>query len=327
MRDRFSLFSWKAAATPALLALALAACSSKANTGGASTAPSIAQSGVLREPASSVSQAAIAGAVAANNAFAVDLFGRVRATAPAGNLLTSPISASLALTMTYAGAAGATATQMATALHFGAAAGSIFDGQNAISQNVVNIANSLNITNGTDVDLIQSGTTNGLATPGTYVLFQVAGGSIAGGPSGLVVTDPQPLTAYTFTTVSGAAGTDVDLIVANTAPVYSFNYNGLGGSQNTDLTVASWYNLTSGVFDGQLPGAGNVAQFDSVYGSLASSTTFSLSSTQVTSWAGLSVLSPGPAQYADNGNVVPLVMTATLPCNLPMVVTPADLFP
>jgi serpin B len=134
MRDRFSLFSWKAAATPALLALALAACSGKSNTGGASTAPSIAQSGVLRQPASSVSQAAIAGAVAANNAFAVDLFGRVRATAPAGNLLTSPISASLALTMTYAGAAGATATQMATALHFGAAAGSIFDGQNAISQ-------------------------------------------------------------------------------------------------------------------------------------------------------------------------------------------------
>jgi serpin B len=36
--------------------------------------------------------------------------------------------------MTYAGAQGTTATQMATALHYGSAAGSIFDGQNAISQ-------------------------------------------------------------------------------------------------------------------------------------------------------------------------------------------------
>ncbi|MGD0530681.1 MAG: serpin family protein [Polyangiaceae bacterium] len=36
--------------------------------------------------------------------------------------------------MTYAGAQGQTATEMATALHYGAAAGSIFDGQNALSQ-------------------------------------------------------------------------------------------------------------------------------------------------------------------------------------------------
>lgn len=74
--------------------------------------------------------------MAANNAFAVDLYARVRsASAGASNLLTSPLSASLALTMTYAGARGATATQMATALHFAADGGaSIFDGQNALSQ-------------------------------------------------------------------------------------------------------------------------------------------------------------------------------------------------
>ncbi|HEX4474134.1 MAG TPA: serpin family protein, partial [Polyangiaceae bacterium] len=92
-----------------------------------------AESTLGRDPAASIPATSLAGAVAANNAFAVDLFAQVRKTAPAGNLLTSPISASLALTMAYAGAAGETATQMATALHYGAAASSIFDGQNALS--------------------------------------------------------------------------------------------------------------------------------------------------------------------------------------------------
>ena len=137
MRNRFFM------GAPASAILALAACATAAcggSTGGGSgnagvaSAPSVAQSGVLREPATSVSQTAIAAAVAANNAFAVDLFGRLRASAPAGNELTSPITASLALTMTYAGAAGTTATQMASALHFGASAASIIDGQNALSQ-------------------------------------------------------------------------------------------------------------------------------------------------------------------------------------------------
>ncbi|HTB75610.1 MAG TPA: serpin family protein [Polyangiaceae bacterium] len=130
MRDRF----WRTG--PAALTLAFAACggSTSGGTGGGGASPSIAQSAVVREPLASVSQAAIAGAVAANNDFAIDLFTHVRADVPADNLLTSPMSASLALTMTYAGAAGTTATQMATALHFGAAAGSITDGQNALSQ-------------------------------------------------------------------------------------------------------------------------------------------------------------------------------------------------
>jgi serine protease inhibitor len=90
-----------------------------------------------REPAAGVSSGALGAAVAANNAFAVDLYGKVRAEldAGSGNLLTSPVTASLALTMTYAGAMGQTATEMATALHVDADAGvSIFDGQNALSQ-------------------------------------------------------------------------------------------------------------------------------------------------------------------------------------------------
>jgi serpin B len=118
-----------------LLALTLVACSGSSPTPAdqpASTA--IVKAEVQRDPVSSISPDAITGAVVANNAFAVDLFAQARADQPSGNFLTSPISASLALTMTYAGAAGQTATEMATALHFANAGSSIFDGQNALSQ-------------------------------------------------------------------------------------------------------------------------------------------------------------------------------------------------
>ncbi|HEY4012311.1 MAG TPA: serpin family protein [Polyangiaceae bacterium] len=90
---------------------------------------------VQRDPAASIPSSALSLAVTANNAFAVDLYSRVLGSAPDGNLLTSPLSASLALTMAYAGAAGDTATQMATALHVPAGSGAtIFDGQNALDQ-------------------------------------------------------------------------------------------------------------------------------------------------------------------------------------------------
>jgi serpin B len=102
---------------------------------GAAAVPQ-ARSSLPRQPASKVPQAAVAAAVAANNAFAVDLYGHVLAGGSAGasNLITSPLSASLALTMTYAGAKGQTATEMATALHLGAGGETLFDGQNALSQ-------------------------------------------------------------------------------------------------------------------------------------------------------------------------------------------------
>jgi serpin B len=51
-----------------------------------------------------------------NNAFAVDLYGKLRAAD--GNLFFSPESISTALAMTYAGARGPTAEQMAKTLHF-----------------------------------------------------------------------------------------------------------------------------------------------------------------------------------------------------------------
>jgi len=73
-------------------------------------------------------------AVDANNAFAIALYSEVSPAANGGNFLTSPLSATLALTMTYAGARGTTATQMATALHIPSSGPSIFDAQNALSQ-------------------------------------------------------------------------------------------------------------------------------------------------------------------------------------------------
>jgi serpin B len=91
----------------------------------------LAKSDLARDPPSA---AAIPGAVTANNDFAADLLTRVGSASPNANVLTSPLSASLALTMTYAGAKGTTASQMAAALHFGSADASIFDGQNALSQ-------------------------------------------------------------------------------------------------------------------------------------------------------------------------------------------------
>ena len=51
-----------------------------------------------------------------NNAFAVDLYGRL--SSESGNLFFSPASVSSAFAMAYAGARGTTATEMASTLHF-----------------------------------------------------------------------------------------------------------------------------------------------------------------------------------------------------------------
>ncbi len=106
---------------------------SSGNATGDSGLPAIqvAQSAKVQEPAASVPSGSLQAAVQANNAFAVDLYGRLTGS---GNVITSPLSASLALTMTYAGAMGTTASQMATALHIDPTAGSIFEGQDGLTQ-------------------------------------------------------------------------------------------------------------------------------------------------------------------------------------------------
>lgn len=133
-----------------VLAVAACACSGPSPSSAPSTpdaAPytpgpvETAKASLARLPASSVPATAVSAAVAANNAFAVDLYARLRSgAAGADNLLTSPLSASLALTMTYAGAKGSTASGMAAALHLGSGASSIFEGQNALDQDLASRA-------------------------------------------------------------------------------------------------------------------------------------------------------------------------------------------
>jgi len=118
--------------------LALLGCSGSPNKGDDATnteQPTIARSDLAQTPAAAIPPSSLNAAVTANNALAVDLYAHLLAEAPSGNLLMSPISASLALTMAYAGAVGDTATEMANALHFDPSLGqAIFDGQNALSQ-------------------------------------------------------------------------------------------------------------------------------------------------------------------------------------------------
>jgi len=111
-----------------LLLLALAACS---NSGSSSGAPALDKASAPRDEAVAADTST---AVDANNAFAIDLYGQASTAAKGGNFLTSPISANLALTMTYAGAQGDTQSQMAKVLHVPSGSTSIFDAQNALTQ-------------------------------------------------------------------------------------------------------------------------------------------------------------------------------------------------
>lgn len=117
------------AALPAAILLVLAACgpaptpapnTPAANATAAPTAvPAAAQLVRADKPritAPTVAPADLSALTAGNSAFALDLYQALRKTP--GNLFYSPHSISLALAMTYAGARGNTAQQMATALHF-----------------------------------------------------------------------------------------------------------------------------------------------------------------------------------------------------------------
>jgi len=131
-----SMIAGKLFSAAALLALAGCSGGTDADRGTPETRNvTIAQSSVARAAASEVSAVELNAAVAANNAFAVDLYAQVLKGQERKNVLTSPISASLALTMAYAGAKGATQAEMAAALHLDPRAGSAaFAGQNALGQ-------------------------------------------------------------------------------------------------------------------------------------------------------------------------------------------------
>lgn len=97
-----------------VLAFTLAAACSE-STSSAPAGPDLA-SDLLRDLSPDATGDDIAAAAAGNTAFALDVYGAIRAEP--GNLVFSPWSLSLALAMTYAGARGDTAAQMREVLHF-----------------------------------------------------------------------------------------------------------------------------------------------------------------------------------------------------------------
>jgi serpin B len=100
------------------LLLALAACGGPANDEPTAEPPGVPVTGsdVEREPAPDVPGESLASLTQGNRRFAFDLFQALRDED--GNLFFSPYSISAALAMTYAGASGETAQQMAGTLHF-----------------------------------------------------------------------------------------------------------------------------------------------------------------------------------------------------------------
>ena len=103
----------------ASFASALTGCSSSSTNPSTNEVP-MAISSSPRDAAPKVAPADADALRDANDAFAVELYQTLRATPSNANenLFFSPYSISLALAMTYAGAGGRTATEMASALHF-----------------------------------------------------------------------------------------------------------------------------------------------------------------------------------------------------------------
>lgn len=93
----------------------LTGCSGSSSGGDASIAE--AKSSLARDMAPSVSDADKSALAEDNTKFALDAYGSL-AKSESGNIFFSPYSISSALAMTYAGANGQTATEMASALHF-----------------------------------------------------------------------------------------------------------------------------------------------------------------------------------------------------------------
>jgi len=103
-------------ALPLCFALAAPAAASAEDSADASLPVCEGTSSAARRTSPAVSSADRSELVAGNTDFALDLYQQLRARR--GNLFYSPFSISEALAMSWAGAGGDTAAQMAGALHF-----------------------------------------------------------------------------------------------------------------------------------------------------------------------------------------------------------------
>ena len=109
-----------------LLVTALSGCGSTSDK----QEITVAKSSLSRVTDPQVSAADGATLAAGNQAFAIDAYHKL--TAEKDNLVFSPASISIALAMTYAGAAGTTASEMAAALHFDLPAAQLHPAFNAM---------------------------------------------------------------------------------------------------------------------------------------------------------------------------------------------------
>jgi serpin B len=101
---------------PCLISAASAACSGSRSPAGAGFA--VVKSSLARDTSPRVPAADQATLTADNRKFAFSLYHELTAGDEASNVFYSPYSVSIALAMTYAGAQGTTAQQMASALDF-----------------------------------------------------------------------------------------------------------------------------------------------------------------------------------------------------------------
>jgi serpin B len=100
-----------------LVALGASLGAAGAYRGGCSVVP-MAKSELARDTRPEVLASDVPELVAANSRFAVDAYRALGRTYAGQNVLLSPYSISVSLAMTYAGAGGQTATEMATAIHW-----------------------------------------------------------------------------------------------------------------------------------------------------------------------------------------------------------------
>jgi serine protease inhibitor len=118
-----------------LAAVGLAGCSSSASPASAAgSQPDMAKSDLARDTSPAVADGDKTTLADGLSAFAFDLFGKIDdASVQTKNFACSPTSVSLALGMTYAGAAGDTAGQFESVLHVTQAPATFFSSLNSLS--------------------------------------------------------------------------------------------------------------------------------------------------------------------------------------------------